>query len=242
MFVDDIILSIGANDKSCRHLLKALKSYSAIMGLQVSKGKSEILFPKSNNPTTKHHINNNQGIKDGSWPLYYPGAYIHYNRLPNRYQDIMIEKVLARFQGWNYTMFSQIDKSILINSVINTIPLHILKNTWISDSNINNIIKLSRNFLWNNNPSHKKMPLLSWDCVTDPKWEGGLRLSDLHLVKSTTGTYKLLPLLNKEDYIWDKLLLAKYGPICLWSGSPPKASCTWKGLSRFWPIPKRVLR
>lgn len=69
-------------------------------------------------------------------------------------------------------------------------------NTRITETSINKIYSLSKSFLWGGIESQDSL--------------GGLRLRDLLTVKSFLVTKRILPILNKDQNLWTKILMAKY--------------------------------
>lgn len=51
----------------------------------------------------------------------------------------------------------------------NSIPLRSLSVTCISSEILNNIIKITKNFLWSNEPNSKGLHILAWNTVIFPK-------------------------------------------------------------------------
>lgn len=58
-----------------------------------------------------------------------------------------------------------------------------------------------------------KLNLISWERATSPKVLGGMGLRDHLTVKRTMSAKRILPLINKADFLWVHILKAKYGDL-----------------------------
>ncbi|WOL07488.1 hypothetical protein Cni_G16230 [Canna indica] len=59
--------------------------------------------------------------------------------------------------------------------------------------------------------------MINWNIITSNKGDGGLGIRDLSVVKKVMFAKRLLPLLKKEEYIWSKCFIEKYGEVHPWS-------------------------
>lgn len=75
MFVDDLLLAFCAN-KSCNIIFNVLNLYEQLTNLKVNLSKSNVYFSRHCPPSTRHSICCTLGIKEGSYPIKYLGAYL----------------------------------------------------------------------------------------------------------------------------------------------------------------------
>lgn len=68
---------------------------------------------------------------------------------------------------------------VLVNSVLHAIPSYAMQTARIPVSVHKEVEKASRNFLWGNTDTKRKMHLISWEQVYAPKLQGGLGFKNL---------------------------------------------------------------
>lgn len=79
-----------------------------------------------------------------------------------------------RLSGWKANLISQAGRVVLINSVLNTIPSHIMQCTYLPQSTCRALYRINHNFLWGSSAQHRRMHMVAWDTVTKLIGEGGL--------------------------------------------------------------------
>lgn len=126
---------------------------------------------------------------------------------------------------------SQASKVSLINSLFNSIPLHSIVSCWITNKFANDISKYSKSFFWGDSSSHRKIRLLSWDHVTAPKDSGGLGVWDISIVQYAVNARRILPILNNSNFLWARILIAKYDIPDPWALDHRKISQIWQGIN-----------
>lgn len=65
-------------------------------------------------------------------------------------------------------------RTVLINSVLNALPAHIMQCTVISQKTCKALDRINRNFLWGSTQEQRRMRMVNWSTVTLPKSAGGL--------------------------------------------------------------------
>lgn len=74
------------------------------------------------------------------------------------------------------------------------------------------------------------MHLINWETVQLPRQHGGLGIKNLHTVSTSLNAKRVLTLLNRDNCLWAKMVLAKYGMPHPWDfnwSTEQLASC-WK--------------
>lgn len=77
-------------------------------------------------------------------------------------------------ENWKSSLLSFAARSTLIQSVSSTILNYIMQTTKFPAYICKEIDKLNRNFLWGDTDNKKKVYLVKWDTVCQPKSVGGL--------------------------------------------------------------------
>lgn len=141
----------------------------------------------------------------------------------------ILDKVRNRLTGWRANSLSQAGRTVLVQHVLQAIPVHNLIAGWVPRTILSKIESLHRSFLWNNG-SRGGLHLVKWNTVVQPKGLGGLGLKDLSLFSTALLGPALYKYLNLVDLPWVRLMRAKYGePASLFN---PASSV--RGRSLFW--------
>ncbi|WOL00311.1 hypothetical protein Cni_G09024 [Canna indica] len=216
LFVDDIIMVIKCCESSCRCLIEVLNFYGKVTNQRINYGKSEVFFPCEFPKKRKEVFSRMLGIKEGGLPIKYLGAYVDKGKISVNVQRQMIEKAENRLESWASKDIFQAGKVVLINSVVNSMPIHTLSIMWINSKIIKEHEKLIRDFLWKLGKKKYGFHLVNWKKVSLCKAEGGLGVKDLNTFKIVIHAKRVLPILNRKDQIWSRLVNARYGDLHPW--------------------------
>ncbi|GLT93612.1 hypothetical protein SLE2022_113960 [Rubroshorea leprosula] len=112
-----------------------------------------------------------------------------------------------------------------------------MQASWLPSSIHNEIDRISRNFIWGSDESHRKLHLVSWDTICQPKESGGLGIKkarDANLISMAKLNWRLH---TDKGHLWRDVISKKYriddphAPLPT-SGSPVIKSIA-KGYSTF---------
>jgi hypothetical protein len=123
---------------------------------------------------------------------------------------------------------------VLINSVLNSIPIFYLSYLKMPIGVIKKIVRIQREFLWGGIKGGKKISWVKWKDVCLPRGQGGLGVRDVGKVNASLLIKWRWKLLQKDNAVWKDVLEAKYGSIVRhkvsWSGYQlsNRVSCWWK--------------
>ncbi|WOL09136.1 hypothetical protein Cni_G17889 [Canna indica] len=177
---------------------------------KINSHKSEVFFPSCCPDKIKTEVCKSLGIREGSFPMKYLGSNVNPGKVPTNLQYQMVDKAICKVDSWASKTISQAGKVTLLNSVMNSIPIHTLSTTWINEKVIEKYKSVSKKFMWQTSVKKKAFHLLSWDKVTANKASGGLGVRDLSLFRFSLLAKRVLPFLNKSDCLWAKVLRVKY--------------------------------
>ncbi|WOK92605.1 ribonuclease H protein [Canna indica] len=127
-------------------------------------------------------------------------------RMSLNFQNQMVDKAISKVDNWTNKTVSQAGKLVLLNSIMNSVPVHTLSTSWINEKVIEKYKSISKKFLWQSSVKKKAFHFLSWDKVTANKASDGLGVRDLSLVRYSLLAKRILPFLNKSGSLWSKLL------------------------------------
>ncbi|WOK95118.1 hypothetical protein Cni_G03825 [Canna indica] len=182
-YADDILITISSCRRSVMKVKEILDTYCSYTNHKINVSKSEVIFPGNCSERIKAEVCNILNIKKGTFPIKHLGVFIDGGKLSKSHQSLVVDKASTRIENWASKHISQAGKIVLINSVVNSIPIHSLSTTWINDGVINNYAKNARSFLWKTNSKKKGLHLVKWELVTICKRDGGLGIKDLGVIK-----------------------------------------------------------
>ncbi|WOL10352.1 hypothetical protein Cni_G19107 [Canna indica] len=230
-FADDILVIIKCCRRTCLNMQKVLNLYCDATNQKVNKGKSKIFFPRICQNSIKKEVCKMFDISEGTFPMKYLGAFIDKKKIPSNCQNQLVEKALCKLDTWAGRTISQAGRATLINSVMNSIPTHTLTTTNLNDKVIDKYNSVTKKFLWSSNRGKNGIHLVKWKRITLSKLNGGLEIRDISIVKYSIHACRILPLLNKEDFPWVKLMAARYPDLHPWKGiSQKKKPWTFRSL------------
>lgn len=100
---------------------------------------------------------------------------------------------------------------ILLNSVLNAIPIFYLSFIRLSVKVWRRLVRIQREFLWGGVGGGRKINWVSWSKVCQPKIKGGLRVRDIRLVNLSLLAKWRWRVLQNEEGLWKEVLIEKYG-------------------------------
>lgn len=226
MFADDILLTFRANKKSFTAFKNLFQRYALFSGQSVNFVKSEIFFPKNASRDSVRSISSFLNMKVGHFPFKYLGAMIAPRRPPSQVQDIVLDQIRAKLSSWQSSYLSQAGRLVLINSVLNSIPLHSMAVSWSSPKYIEKVEQMKKKCLWSNSSQNNGLHLVKWDSVTLPKSLGGLGIHDLSSKSLSLQAKRVLDYLNQVPSLWVRLVSIKYQNQKDHFGNP-EVNCSW---------------
>lgn len=112
--------------------------------------------------------------------------------------------------SWKANLLSMAGKTTLIQAFLSTIPIYTMQCVYLPSKVLENIDRISRNFLWRSTETTRKMHWVGRQKVTKQKKEGGLG------IQTARGrNISWLAKLNwrfhtKKESLWAKVLRKKY--------------------------------
>ncbi|KAL9408205.1 hypothetical protein AB3S75_046705 [Citrus x aurantiifolia] len=162
---------------------------------------------------------------------------IHSRVNKQTYQEIL-DKVNKRLSWWNAMHLSLAGRLTLTQLVIQTIPIYAMQTTKIPSGIRDKIDQACRHFIWSGAAGKKKMSLVKWDHICQPKLCGGLGLKNLSLMNEALLMKIGWGLISSPNSLWVQVLLSKYGldHASLPNVLPTKyGSYMWKAVGGIWP-------
>lgn len=174
--------------------------------------------------------------------------YLGYFIKPNDYLIMDWKWLTAKFEskilGWYYHCLSLGGRLVLLNSVLENLPVYWLTLAKVPAAILDSIRSISFNFLWSGRRDKKGKHLIAWSTLTAPKEFGGWGIRNIYWIYKALHLKSLWRALTHPG-LWGLLMQDKYlkGDTAInWIRSRPKrwvgASNFWRGLIEFLPILK----
>lgn len=127
---------------------------------------------------------------------------------------------------------------VLLNSVLNFIPIYYLSFMRMPSKVRRNLVRIQREFLWGGVEGGRRISLAKWKVVCQPKDNGGLGVRDVNVVNLSLLAKWRWRMLQKGGSMWKDVLREKYGEdvgASLLPGGyvcPTYASRWWKDVTK----------
>ena len=210
-FANDLIFFAKASEKSCRNIMEVLNAFCEISGQRVNFSKSK-MYCSPNVPkcdALKYSYICGMGIFDNLGT--YLGFPLVHGRIKKENFKAMVNKIQNKLSGWKANLLSFVAGTTCIQYVSSTkIPNYVMQTTKFPSYICKEIDKLNRNFLWGDTVN-KKVHLVNWNTVCQPKVIGGLGIRksiDNNLAIHAKLGWEIMTGLNTP---WINLMRNKYG-------------------------------
>jgi hypothetical protein len=149
----------------------------------------------------------------------------------------LLVSIRKKLNSWSHKHVSFGGRLVLINSVLNSIPIFYLSFLKMPEQVVKKITRIQREFLWGGVNGGKKVCWVKWKVVCRDKKSGGLGVRNIKIVNYSLlmkWRWRLLQL--EERGLWKDVIIAKYGDHVTynagWSGAsvPYFASLWWKDI------------
>jgi len=208
----------------------------AASGLKVNFSKSCLIginVPRDFMEMTCNFLN----CTKGNLPFNYLGLPIGANPRRVSTWEPLWEHVVKRLNLWGNKFNSFGGCIVLLNSMLNSIPIFYLSFMRMSVIVWKRLIRIQREFLWGGVLGGKKISWVKWRTVCQPKEEGGLGVRDIRVVNLSLLAKWRWRMIQGENSLWMDVLLEKYAPNIrgLWDSRsavwPHYASRWWKDVA-----------
>ncbi|XP_058764653.1 uncharacterized protein LOC131638121 [Vicia villosa] len=106
-------------------------------------------------------------------------------------------------------------RGVLINSVINALPIYTLSFYKAPKKILNEVCSIQRKFLWGGGDLKRSINWVSWDTVCKSREEGGLGVKNMEIMNVALLSKWKWRILTDKDAVWRDLLEVRYGNIKL---------------------------
>lgn len=181
LFVDDSIFFTRAERKSVNALKSMLQIYCQGSGQKVNLQKSSLLFGQNCPVNIKQMVMDSLEVQKETLQANYLGMHIHVGRSRTSTFNYISENVWKRVHGWSDRPMSRAGKEILLKAVAQAIPTYVMSCFLLPDGVCNKMKTIVSNHWWGVEAGKKKMHWRSWNCLTTPKFMGGMGFRDMKI-------------------------------------------------------------
>jgi len=170
----------------------------------------------------------------GSIPFKYLGLLVGANGRILPTWEPFVDLMNRKLNAWGHKYISFRGRIVLLNSVLNSIPIFYLSFIKMPVKVWRNVVRIQREFLWGGVGGGKKINWVKWETICQHKKNGGLGVKDIRVMNVCLLAKWRWRLLDGEITLWKEVLEEKYGPCVgsLLEGSnyswPRRSSLWWK--------------
>jgi hypothetical protein len=234
-YADDTLCFGEASVENLWTLKAILRGFEMASGLKVNFWKSGLMGVHVSS-TFMEMASSFLNCRLGSIPFKYLGLPVGANPKCESTWDPLVDHLRRRLCSWRNKHISLGGRIVLINSVLNSIPIFHLSFLKLPNKVWKKIVRIQREFLWGGVKGGKKINWVKWSVVCKEKNNGGLGVRDVNLVNLSLLAKWRWRLLQPGRPLWKEVLVARYGSHILldadWSRhrKPRLMSNWWKDI------------
>lgn len=156
MYADDLLVFSNGAKKSFTELLCIIQDFCSMAGQQINQEKSRIFMSKRISDNRRHSMCRASGFKEGSFPTKYLEAPLFPGRSKIIYFKNYEEIITKRINSWSKSFLSLDGRITLIQSVLNSLTIHVLSTLPIPKTCITRMQRIISNFLWDYGNTSRK--------------------------------------------------------------------------------------
>lgn len=186
-----------------------LEQFCDFSGQKVNYDKSSIVFSTNTPSTIKNQVQIISEMSITSDLGKYLGVPLTMQRInKNTYRETL-DKVRSKLANWKASQLSLAGRLTLIHSASASIPMYQMQVAKIPSSVCNEIDRSHRNFLWGSTEQSKKIHLVNWNQVCQPKDRGGLGLRSMEDVNNIILAKLAWRAIQDPNSLWASVLCKK---------------------------------
>jgi hypothetical protein len=209
-YADDTLFIGEATTENLWVMKAILRGFEMVSGLKVNFWKSNIMgvnVPHEFMTVASTFLN----CRVNSIPFKYLGLPIGANPRRATTWEPLITSLRNRLGAWGNKYVSLGGRIVLLNSVLNAIPIFYLTYMKMPVHVWKSIRRIQRDFLWGGTRRGSKMSWVKWDVVCLPKNKGGLGVRDVRVVNISLLAKWRWRLLTNDFAVWKEVIKGKYG-------------------------------
>ncbi|KAK2454307.1 hypothetical protein QL285_001883 [Trifolium repens] len=209
-YADDTICVGEASLENLWTLKAILRGFELASGLKVNFWKSSLMgvnVPPSFLEMACGFLN----CKRGVIPFSYLGLPVGANPRRCATWEPLLDQLRKRLLSWGNRYVSLGGRIVILNSVLNAIPIFYLSFMKLPAMVLKKIVRIQREFLWGGLKGGRRICWVSWKEICKPRNQGGLGVREVGKVNLSLLIKWRWRLLNRDNVLWKDVLVAKYG-------------------------------
>ena len=124
----------------------------------------------------------------------------------------MLERIRNKLTSWKARALSFPGKTVLVQSVIQSIPVYLMSSGWVPKTPLDKIKSYCRGFLWSKDHGRHGIPLVSWEKMCRNRGDGALGFRQLKPFREALLGKQLARFLAALSSLWASVISHKYKP------------------------------
>jgi hypothetical protein len=211
-YADDTLCVGEASIENLWTLKAILRGFELASGLKVNFWKSSLMglnVSQEFMSVASSFLN----CKVSSIPFVYLGLPVGANPRRLSTWEPLLVSLRKRLGMWGNKFVSLGGRIVLLNAVLNAIPVFYLSYLKIPIQVWKKVRRIQREFLWGGRRGSKKINWIKWETVCLPKNKGGLGVRDIRVVNISLLTKWRWRLLDSTNAVWKDVIKCKYGEV-----------------------------
>lgn len=233
-FADDLMIFGEASEYQAENMMRCLESFSTRSGLKINLSKSTLFCSPNTCSRVKRRIGEITGITVKDTLGNYLGIPILQKRVSKHTFGYILDKMKRKLAGWKTNSLSLAGRRILVQSTLATIPSYTMQALALPRGTCEDIDRICRNFLWGESHDKRKIHLVNWDDVCQPRGSGGLGLRKARDVNDAFLAKLAWNMETQPGKLWVKVMNSKYVKNRNFLNIPVarNASWVWRSVTR----------
>jgi len=208
-YVDDTIIFTTTERKTLSLIMTVLKDYEEQSAQKINKEKSLFYMCSNARHSVVQEVEDITDFVKGKFPLIYHGCPIGHAKRKKVHFTRLIKKIQDKLQLWKGKLLSFGEKIVLINNVLQSMPIYLLSTITPPTCIIYDLHRIFAKVLWNFKEEGRAKHWISWEDICLSKVEGGLEFRSLFYVSKALFA-KLWWNFRTTNSLWSNFMWNKY--------------------------------
>ena len=182
LYADDSLFFFKNDNKSLVNLRGILDWYCNLSGQYINYEKSDLFCSPNMSNEEQVCLARLLNVNLVQNPSKYLGQ--NFKLKGNKVADFqfLVDKLQSKLQGWKASLFSQAERTRLIASILQTLPLYTFSCFKVPETICKKMDSIVNAFWWGHDLEVRKLHLMNWNKICQPKSWGGLGLKKFNLL------------------------------------------------------------